>query len=116
MLRDAGQKPKFFGEEEVDYPGDCGKEGLRVYAEPAACRDCDGAERRRRELLRLFSWSADVSSAGQGWWLVPLGAACLAAACGLLHALGRLRARLTQALTDSSQEERVASTIATVLP
>ena len=52
MLRDAGQKPEFFGEEEVDYPGDCGKEGLRVYAEPAACRDCDGAERRRRELLR----------------------------------------------------------------
>lgn len=34
MLRDAGQKPEFFGEEEVDYPGDCGKEGLRVYAEP----------------------------------------------------------------------------------
>ena len=64
--------------------------------------------------LRLFSWSADVSSAGQGWWLVPLGAACLAAACGLLHALGRLRARLTQALTDSSQEERVATLTAEV--
>ena len=64
--------------------------------------------------LRLFAWSADISSAGQGWWLVPLGAACLAAACGLLHALGRLRARLTQALTDSSQEERVATLTAEV--
>ena len=64
--------------------------------------------------LRLFSWSADVSSAGQGWWLVPLGAACLAAACGLLHALGRLRARLAQALSDSSQEERVATLTAEV--
>ena len=64
--------------------------------------------------LRLLAWSADVSSAGQGWWLVPLGAACLAAACGLLHALGRLRARLTQALTDSSQEERVATLTAEV--
>ena len=64
--------------------------------------------------LHLLAWSADVSSAGQGWWLVPLGAACLAAACGLLHALGRLRARLTQALTDSSQEERVATLTAEV--
>ena len=64
--------------------------------------------------LHLLAWSADISSAGQGWWLVPLGAACLAAACGLLHALGRLRARLTQALTDSSQEERVATLTAEV--
>ena len=30
--------------------------------------------------LHLFAWSANISSAGQGWWLVPLGVACLAAA------------------------------------
>ena len=71
--------------------------------------DRDTKEQHNEIALRLFSWSADVSSAGQGWWLVPLGAACLAAACGLLHALGRLRARLAQALSDSSQEERVAT-------
>ena len=64
--------------------------------------------------LHLFAWSANISSAGQGWWLVPLGVACLAAAGGLLYALGRLRARLAQALSDSSQEERVATLTAEV--
>ena len=64
--------------------------------------------------LHLFAWSANISSAGQGWWLVPLGAACLAAAGSLLYALGRLRARLAQALSDSSQEERVATLTAEV--
>ena len=64
--------------------------------------------------LRLFAWSADISSAGQGWWLIPLGAVCLAAACGLLYALGRLRARFAQALSDSSQEKRLATLTAEV--
>ena len=64
--------------------------------------------------LHLFAWSANISSAGQGWWLVPLGAACLAAAGGLLYALGRLRARLAQALSDSSQDKRLATLTAEV--
>ncbi len=64
--------------------------------------------------LHLFAWSANISSAGQGWWLVPLGAACLAAAGGLLYALGRLRARLAQALSDSSQDRRLATLTAEV--
>ena len=64
--------------------------------------------------LHLFAWSADISSAGQGWWLIPLGAVCLAAACGLLYALGRLRARFAQALSDSSQEKRLATLTAEV--
>ncbi len=64
--------------------------------------------------LHLFAWSANISSAGQGWWLVPLGVACLAAAGGLLYALGRLRARLAQALSDSSQDKRLATLTAEV--
>ena len=64
--------------------------------------------------LHLFAWSANISSAGQGWWLVPLGVACLAAAGGLLYALGRLRARLAQALSDSSQDRRLATLTAEV--
>ena len=64
--------------------------------------------------LHLFAWSADISSAGQGWWLIPLGAVCLAAACGLLCALGCLRARFAQALSDSSQEKRLATLTAEV--
>ncbi len=64
--------------------------------------------------LHLFAWSANISSAGQGWWLVPLGVACLAAAGSLLYALGRLRARLAQALSDSSQDKRLATLTAEV--
>ncbi|MCL3793146.1 sensor histidine kinase, partial [Actinomyces sp. 186855] len=64
--------------------------------------------------VSLIAWSAEISSTGQGWWLVPLGAACLAATAGLLYALGLLRARLTQALSDSSQEERLATLTAEV--
>ena len=64
--------------------------------------------------LHLFAWSANISSAGQGWWLVPLGVACLAAAGSLLYALGRLRARLAQALSDSLQDKRLATLTAEV--
>mgnify|MGYP001674994046 FL=1 len=62
----------------------------------------------------LLVWSTQLTSPGQAWWLVPLGVLCLAATCGLLYALGFVRTRLTQALSDSSQEERVATLTAEV--
>ncbi|QPL04752.1 MULTISPECIES: sensor histidine kinase [Actinomyces] len=64
--------------------------------------------------VRLVAWSVEIGSPRQGWWLPILGVACFAVTAALLYVLGRLRTRLTQTLSDSSQEERLATLSAEV--